>query len=76
MSRKLLIIFFLLLLPTQRRSAESLSRLEWIFLGASVLSTCITLGFNIYRFATLPSDNDEFVFAIVVLINLCKNFYF
>ena len=76
MSRKLLIIFLLLLLPTQRRSAESLSRLEWIFLGASVLSTCITLGFNIYRFATLPSDNDEFVFAIVVLINLCKNFYF
>ncbi|ODM87528.1 hypothetical protein Ocin01_19154 [Orchesella cincta] len=54
----------------QVRTCRSVSFLEWNFLAFSLISIITGCAFNIYRLATLPTNSDEYVFAIIVLVNL------
>ena len=41
-----------------------------MFIVTSSLSVLTSFGFNVYRLCTLPHESDEFLFAIVLLLNL------
>ncbi|CAL8096255.1 unnamed protein product [Orchesella dallaii] len=54
----------------QVRTCSAVTSLEWSFVACSTISIITGCAFNIYRLATLSLNSDEYLFAIIVLVNL------
>ncbi|CAN7986946.1 unnamed protein product, partial [Ixodes hexagonus] len=60
----------------QAKHLRDVSRKEWLFFGVSALSLLVSLGFTIERLMTLPSNSDDYTFAIMLCYTACFCFFY